>query len=326
MNAIEARSLGKDYAAVRAVDAIDLDVPRGQVTAVLGPNGAGKTTTIEMLLGLRRPTRGSVRVLGGDPQSRAVRSRVGAMLQDTDAPESLTVREIIDLVAAYYPARLRTEDVLARADLGPSADRRVTQLSGGQRQRLSFALAIAGDPDLLFLDEPTAALDVTARREFWHQVSGFASLGKTILFSTHNLAEADEFAERVVVIASGAIVADGPPARIKQLVPGRTLTLRTDAPEPWLRSLPDVRDVAALDQPPSDRSPGGINVVAGTRALRLQVVSAETVLRELFAAGHEVADLTVAEGSLEDAFVHLTGRDAAPAEEPLTTDRLEARL
>ncbi|MGA8045414.1 MAG: ABC transporter ATP-binding protein [Dermatophilaceae bacterium] len=325
MNAIEARSLGKDYAAVRAVDAIDLDVPRGQVTAVLGPNGAGKTTTIEMLLGLRSPTRGSVRVLGGDPQSRSVRSRVGAMLQDTDAPESLTVREIVDLVAAYYPARLRTEDVLVRADLGPSADRRVTQLSGGQRQRLSFALAIAGDPDLLFLDEPTAALDVTARREFWYQVSGFASLGKTILFSTHNLAEADEFAERVVVIASGAIVADDTPARIKQLVPGRTLTLRTDAPEPWLRSLPDVRDVATLDHAAGDRTPGA-GVTADTRALRLHVVSAETVLRALFAGGHEVADLAVAEASLEDAFVHLTGRDAAPSHEPLTTDRLEARL
>ena len=237
MNIIETQALGKDYGTVQAVRAIDLEVPTGQVTAVLGPNGAGKTTTIEMLLGLRRPTRGTVWVLGGDPQSRTVRARVGAMLQDTDAPESLTVREMIDLVATYYPARLPTDEVLDRADLAVQSDRRVTQLSGGQRQRLSFALAIAGDPDLLFLDEPTAALDVGARREFWQQVSGFASLGKTILFSTHNLAEADEFAERVVVIDSGEIIADGPPSRIKQMVAGRTMTLGTDAPLDWLHSL-----------------------------------------------------------------------------------------
>jgi ABC-2 type transport system ATP-binding protein len=320
MNVIETQELGKDYGTVRAVHAIDLEVPSGQVTAVLGPNGAGKTTTIEMLLGLRRPTRGTVQVLGGDPQSRTVRARVGAMLQDTDAPESLTVREMVDLVASYYPARLRSEEVLDRADLTVQGDRRVTQLSGGQRQRLSFALAIAGDPDLLFLDEPTAALDVTARREFWQQVSGFASLGKTILFSTHNLAEADEFAERVVVIASGEIIADGPPARIKQMVPGRTLTLRTDAPEDWLRALPDVRDVIRCEP--------GEAAGAPVPTLRLQVVSAENVLRELFATRYEVTDLVVTEGSLEDAFVHLTGHySAEPSPDPdrAGTARLEAR-
>lgn len=318
MNVIETEELGKDYGAVRAVHAIDLVVPAGQVTAVLGPNGAGKTTTIEMLLGLRRPTRGTVRVLGGDPQSRTVRSRVGAMLQDTDAPESLSVREMIDLVAAYYPARLRTEEVLERADLTVQGDRRVTQLSGGQRQRLSFALAIAGDPDLLFLDEPTAALDVGARREFWQQVSGFASLGKTILFSTHNLAEADEFAERVVVIASGEIVADGPPARIKQMVAGRTLTLRTNAPEDWLRSLPDVRDVVGCEPGES----AGVDVPT----LRLQVVSAENVLRALFATRYQATDLVVTEASLEDAFVHLTGHYSEPLPDPdrAGAPRLEA--
>lgn len=320
MNAIDTQGLGKDYGDVTAVGAIDLSVPTGQVTAVLGPNGAGKTTTIEMLLGLRRPTRGRVRVLGGDPRSPAVRARVGAMLQDTDAPESLTVREMVDLVASYYPSRLPVEEVLARADLAARADRRVTQLSGGQRQRLSFALTIAGDPDLLFLDEPTAALDVGARREFWQQVSGFASLGKTILFSTHNLAEADEFAERVVVIAAGAVVAEGSPAQIKQLVAGRTVTLRTDAPEGWLRRLPGVREVT---RPETAGVVDGAPATA-SRALRLHVVEAEPVLRAVFAAGHDVTDLTVAEASLEDAFVHLTGaapdpthdRPASPAAYP----------
>ena len=320
MNVIETQALGKDYGTVTAVRAVDLQVPPGQVTAVLGPNGAGKTTTIEMLLGLRRPTRGTVRVLGGEPHSRAVRSRVGAMLQDTDAPESLTVSEMVDLVATYYPSRLRTEEVLERADLTVQAQRRVTQLSGGQRQRLSFALAIAGDPDLLFLDEPTAALDVTARREFWQQVSGFASLGKTILFSTHNLAEADEFAERVVVIAAGEVVADGTPSKVKQLVAGRTITLRTDAPEDWLRSLPDVRDVVRCEPAePTLQDPA-------TPALRLHVVAAEPVLRAVFTAGHAVTGLTVTEASLEDAFVHLTGHLPEPSTQPRTsgTTSLEA--
>lgn len=306
MDVIETRALGKDYGTVTAVRAVDLVVPAGQVTAVLGPNGAGKTTTIEMLLGLRRPSRGTVRVLGGDPRHAAVRGRVGAMLQDTDAPESLTVSEMVDLVAAYYPTRLRTAEVLERADLVLQADRRVTQLSGGQRQRLSFALAVAGDPDLLFLDEPTAALDVTARREFWQQVAGFAALGKTILFSTHNLAEADEFAERVVVIAAGEIVADGTPAQVKQVVAGRTVTLRTDAPEAWLRTLPGVRGTVRTD---AGRPAAGD---PATAVLRLQVVAAEPVLRAVFAAGHAVDQLTVTDASLEDAFVHLTGHLPAP--------------
>lgn len=302
MDVIETQGLGKDYVGVSAVGAIDLRVPAGEVTAVLGPNGAGKTTTIEMLLGLRRPTRGVVRVLGGDPRAAEVRSRVGAMLQDTDAPESLTVSEMVDLVACYYPRRLRTAEVLERAGLVAQEGRRVTQLSGGQRQRLSFALAIAGDPDLLFLDEPTAALDVGARRQFWAQVSEFAALGKTVLFSTHNLAEADEFAQRVVVIAAGRIIADDTPSRIKQDVAGRTVAMVTDAPITDLSSLPGVRRV---EQHSAHPAAGSVHAPAA-RQVRLQVVAAEPVLGALLAAGRTVRDLTVTETSLEDAFVHLT--------------------
>jgi ABC-2 type transport system ATP-binding protein len=305
VNAIEAKDLHKHYGEVVAVDGIDLTVATGEVTAVLGPNGAGKTTTIEMLLGLTRPTRGTVTVLGGDPHSPAVRRRVGAMLQDTDAPESLTVAEMVDLVAAYYPTRLPTPEVLERADLRGQADRRVTQLSGGQRQRLSFALAIAGDPDLLFLDEPTAALDVGARRAFWEQVSGFASLGKTILFSTHNLAEADEFAERVVVFHAGRVIADGTPHEVKQLVPGRTVSVTTDAPDAELRALPSVR---GLEHSATHAPSYGAPLVP--RPVRLQVVSAEDTLQSLFRSGRTVTDLTVTEASLEDAFVHLTSGTA----------------
>jgi ABC-2 type transport system ATP-binding protein len=300
---IEAVRLSRRYGPVVAVDGIDLRVGAGEVVAVLGPNGAGKTTTIEMLLGLRSPTAGSVRVFGGDPASAAVRGRVGAMLQDTDAPESLTVAEIIDLVAAYYPYRLPTADVLDRANLTRHRRRRVTQLSGGERQRLSFALAIVGDPDLLYLDEPTASLDVSARRAFWRQVSDFAALGKTILFSTHNLDEADLVAERVVIINAGRIFSDGTPRELKGLLAGRTLELVTDADADELRTLPGVRVVTVLPSDGASREGGDL------RRVRLQAADAEPPLRALFAAGRTVTELLVSEATLEEAFVHLTSTE-----------------
>lgn len=302
---IEAIGLSRHFGEVVAVDSIDLRVSEGEVVAVLGPNGAGKTTTIEMLLGLRSPTAGTVRVLGGDPGSAAVRGRVGAMLQDTDAPDSLTVAEIVDLVAAYHPYRLGTADVLERAGLTERRRRRVTQLSGGERQRLSFALAIVGDPDLLYLDEPTAALDVSARRGFWRQVQAFAALGKTILFSTHNLEEADLVADRVVIINAGRIFSDGTPRELKGLLAGRTLELLTDADDATLAALPGVRATTVL---PAD--PGTLDR-PGLRRVRLQAADAEPPLRALFATGHLVTDLIVAEATLEEAFVHLTSDGVA---------------
>jgi ABC-2 type transport system ATP-binding protein len=306
---IRAEGLRRSYGDVVAVAGVDLTVHEGEIVCILGPNGAGKTTTIEMLLGLRTPTSGEVRVFGAGPRSPAVRARVGAMLQDTDAPESLTVAEMVDLVAAYYPYRLPRAEVLQRAHLNDHADSRVTQLSGGLRQRLSFALCIAGDPDLLFLDEPTAALDVQARRGFWEQVEEFASLGKTILFSTHNLAEADTLAQRVVVIDAGVVVHDGTPHQIKQLVAGRVLTLRTDAAEQALWSMPGVRQVSRLPDDAGadlahDGSPDGQEALP---RWRVQAIDAAPVLRAMFDVGHEVRELTVAEASLEDAFLHLTG-------------------
>ena len=198
---IQAAGLTKRYGDLVAVDSLSLTIGQGDIVAILGPNGAGKSTTIEMLLGLRTPTHGSVRVFGADPNAKATRARVGAMLQESHAPETLTVAEAVDLVRHYYPYALGVEDILRRADLLEKRDNRVGQLSGGQQQRLNFALAIAGDPDLLFLDEPTAALDVAARHLFWEQVRGLAAQGKTILFSTHNLAEADALADRVVAVS-----------------------------------------------------------------------------------------------------------------------------
>jgi ABC-2 type transport system ATP-binding protein len=302
---VEAVGLTRHFGEVVAVDAIDLRVGEGEVVAVLGPNGAGKTTTIEMLLGLRRPTSGSVRVFGGDPTSATVRGRVGAMLQDTDAPDSLTVAEIVDLVAAYYPYRLPTPDVLERASLTGHRKRRVTQLSGGERQRLSFGLAIVGDPDLLYLDEPTASLDVGARRAFWRQVQDFAALGKTILFSTHNLEEADLVADRVVIINRGRIFSDSTPRELKGLLAGRRLELVTDADDAELEALPGVHGVALLP-------PDAATVVGpGLRRVRLQATEAEPALQALFASGRTVSGLIVTEATLEEAFVHLTSAEVA---------------
>jgi ABC-2 type transport system ATP-binding protein len=322
MNVIEATDLHKSYGHVPAVVGIELSVAPGEVVAVLGPNGAGKTTTIEMLLGLRSPSRGAVSVFGKPPRHVDVRGRVGAMLQDTDAPESLTVTETVELVGHYYPYALPTAHVLRRADLSQDAAKRVTQLSGGQRERLSFALAIVGDPDLLFLDEPTASLDVQARQAFWQQVEEFAGLGKTILFSTHNLLEADLAADRIVMINQGRIVRDGTPTQIKALIPAKTITLTTNANLQDLRRLEGVKSAVPINHSETHGIPASQSY--GLHRVQLQVAIAEPVLRALFDANH-VEDLTVTEASLEQAFLHLTGDTLKDEPEPAPTATATAK-
>ena len=201
MDAISFTDISKSFGAVRAVESLDLTIGAGQSVALLGPNGAGKSTSIGMLLGLVRPTTGTVGVFGTDPDDAVKAGRVGAMLQEGALPEGLTVREAVDFVRRLYPAPMSLADVLAMANLTELARRRTDQLSGGQKQRVSFALAIAGAPDLLVLDEPTAAMDVESRRAFWADMRGYAAGGHTILFATHYLEEADENADRVIVIA-----------------------------------------------------------------------------------------------------------------------------
>jgi len=293
MHVIEAHGLRRTFGDVVAVDGIDLAVAPGEVVAVLGPNGAGKTTTIEMLLGMRAPTSGTVRVLGGAPTDRAVRARVGAMLQDTDAPGSLTAAEVVDLVGAYHPVRIPTALALARADLAEHARKRVSQLSGGQRQRLSFAIAMVGDPDVLYLDEPAAALDVAARVELWEHVRRFAALGRTVVYTTHNLAEVAGTASRVVVIDQGRVIADGTPDDVRRLVEGSTVRLTTDAPADVLAALPGVRGV---------EDPGG-----AVRTVVLHASDPVLALRPLLASDAAVSGLEVTGASLEEAFVALTG-------------------
>ena len=302
MDVIVATNIRKRYGPVEAVAGIDLTVAAGEIVAVLGPNGAGKTTTIEILLGLRHPSTGQVRVFGQRPDAPQVRARVGAMLQDADAPESLTVAELVGLVGRYYPYALPVAEVLSRAGLERRGGARVGGLSGGQRQRLSFALAICGDPDLLFLDEPTVALDVEARRAFWEQVRGLAALGKTILFSTHYLAEADAFADRVVVIHQGRVLTGGPPAAIKALVAAKTVRLATDLP------LAEVRGIDGVEHAELDPGrPGGPPV--GLERLVVQSSAPERLLSELLSRGAALEDLTVVDTDLEAAFVRLTQPD-----------------
>ena len=302
MDVIVATDIRKQYGPTQAVAGIDLTVTAGEIVAVLGPNGAGKTTTIELLLGLRRPSAGHVRVFGQRPDAPAVRGRVGAMLQDADAPDGLTVAELVGLVGRYYPYALPVQEVLARAGLLARRGARIGELSGGQRQRLSFALAIAGDPDLLFLDEPTVGLDVQARRTFWEQVRGFAGLGKTILFSTHYLAEADTFAGRVLVIHRGRVLQDGPPAAIKALVAAKTVRLATDLP------LAEVRGIDGVEHAELDpEGPGA--ALAGLERLVVQSNAPERFLSELLARGRTLNDLTVVDTDLEAAVVRLTQGD-----------------
>jgi len=212
---IEATGLTKSYGSVQAVRGIDLRIKPGETVALLGPNGAGKTTTIDMVLGLRHPDAGAVSVCGLPP-AMAVRSGwVGGMLQTGSLPDHLRVRELLTLVASYYPQPLDVEDVLRRTGLSDLAERWTTKLSGGQAQRVRFATALVANADLLVLDEPTAGIDVEGRHEFWEVMRGVAAEGKTVVFATHYLEEADAFADRIVLIARGSIVADGRATEIK---------------------------------------------------------------------------------------------------------------
>ncbi|MFC7531745.1 ABC transporter ATP-binding protein [Actinoplanes sp. GCM10030250] len=214
---VRLRGIGRRFGEVRALGGLDLDVGRGTVVALLGPNGAGKTTAISIMLGLLRADEGAVTVFDQSPEEAVLAGRVGAMLQEAGFVAGATVREVVELARALYPRPLETARVLAVAGLTERAGRRVDKLSAGETQRARFAFALAGDPDLLVLDEPTASMDVAARRAFWDAVRRYAEEGHTVLFSTHQLHEADEFADRIVVIASGRVVADGTPAQVRAM-------------------------------------------------------------------------------------------------------------
>ncbi len=293
----ELRDVTKRYGSVVALDGLNLALEPGRVTAILGPNGAGKTTTVKLMLGLTRPTRGIVRLFGGDPRDAPARRRTGVMLQVANVPETLRVREHIHLFCSYYPSPMTVDDALAAAGLLAVADRKYGELSGGQRQRVQFALAICGNPDLLFLDEPTVGLDVESRRAFWQEVRRLATAGRSIVLTTHYLEEADALADRVVVINKGTIAADGAPHEIKARAASRRVRCAT-------RLSPS--EIAALAGVATVRQDGA--------AVEILTNDAEQLARALLAADPDLSGLEVTGAGLEEAFLTLTSPTSSHAE------------
>ena len=283
------KTFGTGSGEVRAVDGIDLTVRPGEIVAFLGPNGAGKTTTIDMLLGFTRPDAGAVEVLGGTPADAVGRGRIAAVLQTGGLLKDLTVAETVRLTASLFPVARPTGEVLERAGIAELADRRVGSCSGGQQQRLRFALALLPDPDLLLLDEPTTGMDVEGRREFWAAIRADAGRGRTVIFATHYLDEADAYADRIVLVRRGRVVADGTPAQVKGLASGRTVRA----------TLPDADQSALL------ALPGVQSVEVRGDAVLLRTTDSDAAARHLLTTT-AARDLEITAHSLEDAFVALT--------------------
>src|SRR4051794_24041190 len=243
---IRLEGLHKSYGTVHAVRGVDLDIAPGETVALLGPNGAGKSTTIDMLLGLSRPDAGSVDIFGLTPQQAIAQGAIGAMLQTGGLIQGLTVRELLVMMAALYPNPLPVDQVLNSCGIEDLATRRTQSLSGGQTQRVRAAMALVSDPDLLVLDEPTVAMDVEARHAFWAAMRAFAASGRTVVFATHYLEEADLYADRIVLMSQGRIVADGPANEIKATVGRRNI--RATLPDARLDLLGDLPGVATADR------------------------------------------------------------------------------
>jgi ABC-2 type transport system ATP-binding protein len=291
--AVRIAGLAKKYGTVRAVDGIDLTIVPGEVVALLGPNGAGKSTTVDMLLGLTPTYAGELRVFGYKPGDAVAEGLVGAVLQEGSLLEDATVGEVIELVHALHREPLPVDEVLRRAGVAELTARRCTKLSGGQKQRVRFALALVPDPDLLVLDEPTSGMDVATRREFWAAMREFTEAGKTVLFATHYLDEAEEFADRVVLMRDGRIAADGSVAEVTAAASGRTIrAVVPGAGEAELAALPGVSAVE----------------LRGEQAA-LACHDSDATNRALVAGYPDAHDIEISAAGLEEAFLALTSQD-----------------
>ena len=291
--------LSKSYGNVQAVRSVDLAIAPGETVAILGPNGAGKTTTIEMVLGLTRPDSGTVTLFGKSPAQAVAAGAVGGMLQTGALVEYLSVRELITMVASVYPRPLPVEHAMRLAGVTELAERRTNKLSGGQTQRVRFAIALVSNPDLFMLDEPTAAVDVEGRREFWASIRAVAAEGKTVIFATHYLEEADAYADRIVLMARGRIVADGPATEIKAKVSGRIM--RATIPVAGPAGPADTAALAAL--------PGVTNAERHGEAVILTCADSDLTLRALLSRFPAARDIEVAGAGIEEAFMALTADD-----------------
>ena len=292
-NTIVVRNLTKTYGKVRAVRGIDFEMARGTTVALLGPNGAGKSTTIDMMIGLSTPDLGSVSLFGNSPAEAVHKGLIGAMTQTGSLIDYLNVRELVSMMAALYPSPLDVDEALRISGADAFASRMTRKLSGGETQRVRFAMALVADAELLVLDEPTVALDVEGRRDFWTAMRAFAARGKTVVFATHYLEEADAYADRIILIAHGRIVADGAPTEIKATVGGRIVraTLANVAIDA-LRSLPGVTS--------ADRHGD---------AVTLKCSDSDATLRTLLSEYPAVRDIEVRGAGLEEAFLELTDED-----------------
>src|ERR1700678_1376859 len=288
------RSVSKRFGQQIALDRLSLELRRGEVVALLGPNGAGKTTAVRLLLGLSQATSGEVRIFGGNPRDRANRLRLGAMLQVGRMPETLRVREHLQLFSSYYANPRPLAELLVVAGLEGLEEKLFGTLSGGQKQRVLFALALCGDPDLICLDEPTLGMDVEARRALWAQVRKLAARGKTILLTTHYLEEADALASRIIVIQKGKVIAEGTPAELKAGDKSRTIRCTTSLQLSFVSALAGVTSVEQ-----------------DGNAMLVRTQTPEAVLRTMLAHDAALSGLEVRTAALEDAFLALTNNITA---------------
>jgi ABC-2 type transport system ATP-binding protein len=293
--AVDLTGLTKRFGELTAVNQVDLRIAAGEVVALLGPNGAGKSTTIDMMLGLTKPDAGRASIYNRQPNEAIIDGKVGAMLQSGGLLPDLTTNEIVTLAASLYRKHRPVPEVLERAGVAEFAKQRVGRLSGGQQQRVRFAMALVNDPDLIVLDEPTTGLDVEARRAFWVAMREETAQGRTVLFATHYLEEADAYADRIVLMRTGQIVADGSPSHIKSLVSGRTI--RATLPSA------DVNVLAGY--------PGVDSVETRGDSVLLQCSDSDAALRELLTAT-AAHDIEVVAHGLEDAFIALTTETSTP--------------
>jgi len=297
--AIDVQGLHKSFGQVRAVQGVDLGIVPGEIVALLGPNGAGKTSTIDVILGLSQPTAGSVSVYGMAPRNAINRGLVSAVLQTGGLLSDLTVGETVAYTASLFARSKPAAEVLGRAGITAIADRRVGKCSGGEKQRLRFAMALLPDPELLILDEPTTGMDVEGRRSFWSAIRQDAEEGRTVLFATHYLEEADAYADRIILLRHGRIVADGTAAEVKALAAGRTVRA----------TLPDADQAALAGLPGSD----SVEVRGDT--VLVQASDSDAVARYLLTSTR-ARDLEITARGIEEAFLALTGDDRADQAAP----------
>jgi ABC-2 type transport system ATP-binding protein len=286
-------NVSKQYGKLKAVDGLNLDLRPGQTVALLGPNGAGKSTSLDMLLALRKPTGGRIAMFGSDPYHAVKSGRVGAMLQSGGLMPEVTVRELVTLVTGFHPKPEPVDLTMKRAGIAEFANQRVDKLSGGQTQRVRFALAICGKSELIVLDEPTVAMDVETRRLFWDSMKEEVAQGRTLLFATHYLEEADQAADRILVINRGRLLADGTPAEIKARAGAKRVSFRLDhVDEQFLLGLP-----------------GLVRLDVRNDVVQIQSQDSDATLYAVLNAGYRPREIEISSLGLEQAFIAITEED-----------------